>query len=723
VKKNLAFASMIAVTAGAAGVGAFDQVPAMVGADSMKDLTIAILNNCAALHVLGDPIQYDGIGSATGEFALRTIGFGAKQMVAPMSRPLGSGICSGPTAAQRQGAEGMVIALAGVAIVGSSANVGAEGIDYPGAAQNPFNNWREVLRLVYTGMPSSVGNNVFLRDCNSQARKDIVNNWDNVFHGTVNACMDSHPSVPGSGAAGYDQSNAIVEPGIRHAFRPDDQSGVTEVFLGQLSLSPIDFAQTAPAGSTTVQAAVYRALGNSPFCNNKRPEDKWAPVTMAANSTLGFNSSQIPEMTLVGVPPGAGTGLGYAPQLVGSSNPVNLTPYVNEYMDQDPIRRKCVGRGNNANASLPFEQVCGADGTLGVVLPISVPAELTTAERYPLRPCEPGLGFGLGPTLMRPTLDPLRCPNGDATQDGQCLLPLRTEIHMPGGVAFDCLNPPGNVPQAYFDGEGDGSQYPDAPRTDGRTDVDGRVYNQILRKPNGDIVTVLRNNPARLGLTQVPVAASFYRIHTTRSILPPPLHTTATCGFYDNATDQIGCLTRASPCSIGFAGRGALTNNPGTTSALVNGIPNTAETIRAQITGGVTYPFAHRLYLNTVQGFEALLNSSSVFPGVDAEEEMAKCFATLPFNGTININAFGFVRLPAPAGLGQEQPLCMDVNGQALCTGTSNNTDACIGNELISGGVVPTSSCTNGLLDGAEVAPDVCPAAHPACNLSTHHCE
>src|SRR4051812_45173242 len=86
VKKNLAFASMIAVTAGAAGVGAFDQVPAMVGADSMKDLTIAILNNCAALHVLGDPIQYDGIGSATGEFALRTIGFGAKQMVAPMSR-------------------------------------------------------------------------------------------------------------------------------------------------------------------------------------------------------------------------------------------------------------------------------------------------------------------------------------------------------------------------------------------------------------------------------------------------------------------------------------------------------------------------------------------------------------------------------------------------------------------------------------------------------------
>ena len=368
MKKNIAFASTLAVLAGVTGAGALDAVPAMVGADSMKDLTVAILNNCTALHVLGDPIRYDGIGSAVGELALRTIGFGAKQMIAPMSRPLGSAICSGPTAAQRQGAEGMVIALAGVAVVGNSSNVGVEGIDYTGTAQDPFNNWREVLRIVYTGMPSSVGNNVFLRDCNSQARKDIVTNWDDVFHGTVNACTDSHPSVPGTGQAGYDQSNSIVEPGIRHAFRPDDESGVTEVFLLQLNLSPINFEQSAPAGSNPVQAAVYRALANSPFCNNKRPEDKWGPVTMPTNATLGFSASQIPEMTFVGVPPGAGAGLGYAPQLVGSANAANLTPYVNEYMDQDPIRRKCVGRGGNVNAALPFEQVCSADGTLGVVL-------------------------------------------------------------------------------------------------------------------------------------------------------------------------------------------------------------------------------------------------------------------------------------------------------------------------------------------------------------------
>src|SRR6185369_9819161 len=106
-------------------------------------------------------------------------------------------------------------------------------------------------------------------------------------------------------------------------------------------------------------------------CNVKRPDDDWAPVTLAANATLGFNASQIPEMVNVGVPASAGVGLGFAPFLRGSSNATNLSPYLTEYMDEDPIRRKCIGRGNNANAPLPFEQVCAADGTLGVVLPIS----------------------------------------------------------------------------------------------------------------------------------------------------------------------------------------------------------------------------------------------------------------------------------------------------------------------------------------------------------------
>jgi ABC-type phosphate transport system substrate-binding protein len=623
----------------------------------------------------------------------------------------------------------MIVALDGVAVVVNNLNNSADGIDYPGTAGNTSNEWRTVLRQVYMGMDPSVGNNVFQRDCNSAARKAIVNNWDNVFHGPNNNCTDSHPSVPGTGVNGYDQNNTIVEPGIRHAFRRDDASGTTDVFLAQLNLSGVNFAQAAPTGANAVQTAVYRGLSGSPFCNNKRPDDDWAPTTLPANALLGLNSAQIPEMTNVGVPSGAGTGLGFSTMEAGSSNPKFLQPYFNEYSDQDPIRRKCVGRGNNAAANLPMEQVCGPDGTLGVVLAISIPPELTPAQLYPSLPCDPSLGFFNGPAPIRPNGDPVRCPNGDATQDSQCLLPVRADATQPGGVAFDCINPPANVPQALFDTDGDGSQFSDAPATDGRPDVDGRVYNLILRTADGTIRTENRPDPSRLGVITAPIAGAYWRIHSTRSLgLPPTGQTSNVCATFNDDTDQIGCLTLASPCSIGYAGRGAISNNPGTVSSLVNGIDNTPTTIKALVLGGSTYPLARKLYLNTLAGFETLHNSASTaspntVAGTDAEEEMAKCYATSLFNGTINVESanFGFVKLPPHAGATAEQPLCEDFNGASVCA-DATNTDSCVGNDLVAGGVIPASFCNNGLKDGAETAPDVCQAG-TTCNATTHQCQ
>jgi hypothetical protein len=731
MRSSIAMATFMALAAGTVGAGALDSVPHMLGSDTLKDLTLSVLSNCSALHTLGNPITYDGTGSGNGENNLKLIGAAATQLVAPMSRPLGNGICS-IAGASRAGAEGVIVALDGVAVVVNTTNVGAEGIDYPGTAGNTSNEWRTVLRQVYMGMDPSVGSNVFARDCNSAARKAIVNNWDNVFHGTVTTCTDSHPSVPGTGVNSYDPNNAIVEPGIRHAFRRDDSSGTTDVFLAQLSLSGVNFAQAAPTGATPVQIGVYRGLAGSPFCNNKRPDDDWAPNTLPANSVLGLNSSQIPEMSNVGpLPATAGTGLGFTTMEAGSTNPKFLQPYFNEYSDQDPIRRKCVGRGNNAAAPLPAEQVCDSDGTLGLVLPISIPPELTPAQLYPTLPCDPSLGFFNGPTPIRPNGDPVRCPNGDASQDSQCQLPVRTDATQPGGVAFDCINPPNNVPQAIFDSDGDGSQFPDAPATDGRPDVDGRVYNLILRKPDGTILTENRPDPSKLGIITAPIAGAFFKIHSTRSLGVPPAHTANTCGTFNDDTNQIGCLTLASPCSIGYAGRGALATNPGTTSALVNGIANTVPNIQGLVLGGTTYPLARKLYLNTLAGFETLHTSASTaspntVAGTDAEEELAKCYATLPFNGTIAVDStsFGFVRLPPHAGATSEQPLCEDFNATSVCGATTDptNTDACIGNDTFAGGLIPTSFCNNGLKDGAESAPDVCQTG-TTCNATSHQCQ
>jgi len=677
MRSSIAMATFMALAAGTVGAGALDAVPHMLGSDTLKNLTLQVLGNCTALHTLGDPITYDGTGSGSGENNLKITGPTQTQLIAPMSRAFGTGICATP-AATRAPAEGMVVALDGLAVIVKTSTLAATApdlsIDFPGTAADPANQWRTVLRLIYTGMDTDAptGNNVFARDCAGPKRQAIVNHWDKVFHnGTAGICADSHPSVAGTGANGYDQANAIVEPGVRHAFRRDDESGTTDVFLAQLGLSGINFAQAAPAGATAVQAGVYRALAGSPFCNNKRPDDDWAPVTLPANTILGLNASQIPEMINVGVPASAGTGLGFAMQEAGTSNAKIMSPYLNEYVDEDPIRRKCVGRGGNANSNLPAEQVCSADGTLGVVLPILVPSELTADQKYPKLACDPSLPFAFGPAVLRPNGDPVRCPNGDAPQDSKCLLPVRADVSQPGGIAFDCINPPSNVPQAVVDQDGNGSVFIDAPNTDGRPDADGRAYNLVLRDATGAIRTVTRPDPSRLGVMTTPVAGAYYRIHTTRSLLLPPLHNTSVCGSQDDATDQIGCLTLSSPCSIGYAGRGGVSNNPGTSAASVNGIENSITNIKALVSGGTAvYPIARKLYLNTLQGFEILHNSTlaTVPPNPNgtgnAEEEMTKCFGQLLFNGTINVESttFGFVKLPPATGALTEKPLCEDFN-------------------------------------------------------------
>jgi hypothetical protein len=277
-----------------------------------------------------------------------------------------------------------------------------------------------------------------------------------------------------------------------------------------------------------------------------------------------------------------------------------------------------------------------------------------------------------------------------------------------------------------FDTDGNGSLFPDAPGTDGRTDVDGRVYNLILRKPDGTIQLVTRSDPSKVGIIQTPVAAAFYRIHSTRSLLLPPNHKTSICSVQSDSNDQIGCLLVSSPCSLGYGLPNAVSSNPQIVRLAINGIASSSETVKNLVRGGPRYPMARKLYLNTVQGFERLHDSDSTVLGTDAEEELAKCFAVLAFNGTISLESpsLGLTRLPPALGSITEKPLCEDFNG-ALTNNCADatNTDACLGNELISGGGIPSSFCDNGLIDGAEADVDVCPAATPTCNPATHHCQ
>jgi hypothetical protein len=733
MRKSIALGTFAALAAGSVGAGALDSVPSMRGSDTLKDITTNIVSQCTALATYpadndpvkagNQPIFYDGTGSGNGENAMKPAT--AVQWVAPMSRALGTGICD--AASPKAGAEGVVFALDGLSIAfgpvtgnptggptgveGAPLITGAtQGIDYTGTAGVSSNVWRTVLREVYTGM-GATGNNIFTRDCNSASRRAIVSSWDNLFAGANpgTVCTDSNPD------------STTTEPGLRHAFRRTEESGTTDVFLAQLSLPSINFQQTAlgnatviPTGSTATQTVVYRALASSPFCNVRRPEDDYAPVTKG--------TSQIPPMYNVGVPASAGTGLGLVPYDASlGDNARFLAPYMPETMDQDPIRRKCFGPKVTTTDSptAPREEVCSADGQLGLVLPIEPPPTISNAQRYPTKACEDTLDFQFGPAPTRPTGDAVRCPNGDAPQDGKCLLPTRTEPTQPGGFAFDCLNNGLNAPAAIYDQDTNGSDYPDAPNTDGALDADGRAYNLVLRNPDGSIRTYTRPNPIALGTMSIPIIGAYYRIHSSRSGRPSPNSTAAVCATQDDATDQIGCLVQANPCSLGYAGGGAISNNPGTVAALVNGVAPTPTTVQALIVGGTTYPIARKLYINSLRGFENLLTSSdpAAPTGKDAELDLVKCFANLPFStaaafGTpINVaSPYGFVPLPTPVGGGTPKALCEDFIDSS-CTGVTGNVDNCKGNPTD----VPSSACNNGYKDGDETGVDVCPAARPTC--------
>jgi hypothetical protein len=81
MRSSIAIATFMALGAGTVGAGALDAVPAMVGSDTLKNLTIQVLNNCTALHTLGDPIHYDGTGSGAGENALKVISAASTQLI------------------------------------------------------------------------------------------------------------------------------------------------------------------------------------------------------------------------------------------------------------------------------------------------------------------------------------------------------------------------------------------------------------------------------------------------------------------------------------------------------------------------------------------------------------------------------------------------------------------------------------------------------------------
>jgi hypothetical protein len=512
--------------------------------EALLAMTQHVLSQCSGTTTLA------GIRS-TSTSAEQAMQSGA-QLIAPMSRMLAApATCAHATPSE---AEGRVVALEGVLATTGAGNA-CGGLAAAGT----------IAVTEHNGVPG-----LQCTDCLSDSY--TLTDWRDALriiyagmeHGDVALSdRDCNSDLRHSLAAQWQSLFAGGCSGgacsaLRHAFRAAETLGSTEVMLQILGLPE--------AGANG---------GASSFCNVRQLADTWpSPYPLLPRTA----------------------------------------PYFPEFQDQDPVRRTCAGTNNSSvvagspPADLPAEQVCGADGTLGLVLPIHAPVPSVDApDPYAVNPCTRGL-FIRSEAPTKPTGLPLNCPNGDiaiGVDPPRCWAP----VDVVGNA--NCLNGKNNVPIVIND------------PSVGSTNIDGRVYNQHLRKPNGSYQRMPRPstgaNPTITNNAQI--VGAFHRLHATRSLISPPSSDANSCRDTGNPAAQPACLSKASDCSIATSDFSAGDTVAGVTQLSVDGVVPTLANVRAQVTAPATaYPLATRLYLSSMVGFDSVSLDSL------AQDKLADCF-------------------------------------------------------------------------------------------------
>ena len=323
--------------------------------------------------------------------------------------------------------------------------------------------------------------------------------------------------------------------------------------------------------------------------------------------------------------------------LIGINKPTDNPPgFCNgqDGQDLDPIRVTCDLL--DTTHTNPAEQVCGFDHKIGFLQSIVQPETAPDAIKYNSTACARGV-FDFAPL---PTRAAATCPDGQASNFGKCLFPQDASNH------WGCLNLVArNVPLGAS------------------PSGDPRAYNAILRNADGTIVKDTNNRE---------MSGAYYRIHTTSAF------TGGSPCTQPSSTRQIGCLTQASPCSIGFAGLEAGTAIAGVSPNAVNGLLPTTTNIRQLLTDpdatlDTTYKLGRFLRLSTLKGF------GSTHITDPAQKDLANCYndQSVVFNCTTSA---GYITLADTVG-GAPTSQCEDFDESLPTTsggcGASSNNNAC----------------------------------------------
>ena len=701
MKKSIAIATFVVIGAGATSVAALPNP--YQGSDTLFNVTTQAIA-AAGLTPTG---AYVGGGSGNAASAMSNASLAAAtQQTGPMSRMMKSegkvcnGFNGGTSGSTATNASGIVIGLDAVTVLSATSAGGATacngtadatgtGLAYSGgtafANGSAGQNWKWVLALVYGGLDLS--NTGAGQDCNSAARKALVANWSSLFQ---NGCANSASAVCGAGTA--------PNGALWHAYRRDDTSGTSDVFSSILGLSP-----------GTSNSAV-NGFGASPFCNalnwdngagnancGQGAHDQFTgpggvidPASKCNGATCGAAGTGNHRM------PPAGT-WGTAPNSSSvGSNAWDVLP--TQLQDNDPIRRPCIGSTTN-NHNRAGEEVCNIDGALGLVLPMVdtdwIP-KANLGKQYPTNACTT---FVVGKAAQvftcanrgAGTKHSAECPNGDSLFGTGCLTPIDTTNN-----TSQCVATKSTVAALQVRALGS---------------PDGRAYNTQFRDgtTTDGSVGYAQYAIASLGTT-TDLAGVYNRIHQVES-----LNGGSACQLLD-MTDQIGCLSQADPCSIGYAGAGAKLWYSHTGACAANQAAGVAcptaagaDALRVAQTYPTTttvqllgkpgeYQFSRKLYFTSLVGFGNVAATTGDPTAAD-EIKLADFEATpASINPILAANDFFTLGTLSPAGT--DTQFCEDFNEQTIC-GAATNNNGCLGNPA----GVPSSAntvCGNGVVEAFE---------------------
>jgi cysteine-rich repeat protein len=417
-----------------------------------------------------------------------------------------------------------------------------------------------------------------------------------------------------------------------------------------------------------------------------------------------------------------------------------------QMQDNDPIRRPCLGTGKTMSHPVPGEEVCNLDNALGLVLPM-VDSGWIVGQTYP------NPSGGVGPALVqyptnncnsfaagaapkvfncpisRTSVHDGECPNGDSEIGGACIVPIDAV-----GNRSDCAATKATIP-ALVQRTTLGSAF-------------GRAYNLHMHNgvlPTDGSLVLYAQYPLNALGTTLDFAGAYNRIHQVATAAGKGA---AGCQLVD-MTDQIGCLTSADPCSIGFAAFEASnwSNQPnpapaGTDNGITPGTWDTGAlkiagvapgTVAVQALGTSTeYQLTRKLYFHSLAGFGTVNANGPTTgdPGAPAEIVLAQ-YESLAVNIKPILNQFSFFGVGPSSPQGSaDAPFCEDFNEKSVC-GAPSNANGCVNNNTVSGipgetGPNPNSAPTQSTIcgDGIVEAFEECDPADttPAPNKSGSGC-